>query len=90
MEITPWLFVHLIFRKVFRGSKTDLFPEHLFFLISNDIKENHIPHCMISEREKQDSLGTKLRQLKLNTRDLLYGKTRRGQTESLGLAESQP
>ena len=86
MEITPWLFVPLIFRKVFRGSKTDLF----LFLISNDIKENHIRHCTISEREKQDSLGTKLRQLKLNTRDPLCGKTRRGETESLGLAESQP
>ena len=65
MEITPWLFIPLNFRIVFRGSKTALFTEHLFFLISDDIKENHIRHCPISEREKQYSLGTKLQQLKL-------------------------
>ena len=37
-----------------------MFPEHLIFLISDDIKEDHLCRCQISEREKQDSLGMKL------------------------------
>ena len=41
-------------------SKTNFFLEHLLFLISDDIKEDHLRHFPTSEREKQDSLGTKL------------------------------
>ena len=40
--------------------KTILFPEHLAFLISDDIKEDHTCRCPISEREKQDPLGMTL------------------------------
>ena len=54
------LFIHLNFRIVFRGIKKNLFPEHLIFLVSDDIKEDHLCRCQISEREKQNSLGTKL------------------------------
>ena len=54
-----------------------MFPEHLVFLISVDTKEDHIRCCLIAEREKQNPLGTKL---VVKTRDLLYGKTKRGQT----------
>ena len=54
------LFIHLNFRIVFQGIKKYLFPEHLIFRISDDIKEDHLCRCQISEREKQDSLGTKL------------------------------
>ena len=53
-------FIYVNFRIVFQGSKTNLFPEHLVFLVSDDIKEDHLRHCSISEREKQDSLGKKL------------------------------
>ena len=45
---------------VFHGSKTNLFPVHLAFLISGDINEDHIHRCLIPEREKQNLLGTKL------------------------------
>ena len=54
------LFTHLNFRIVFQGSKINLFPEHLVFLISDDIKEDHPRRCQISESEKQDALGTTL------------------------------
>ena len=37
-----------------------LFPGHLAFLISDDIKEDHLYHCPLSEREKQGFLGTLL------------------------------
>ena len=59
--------------------KTNLFPEHFVFLISDDIKEDHIRCCLIVGREKRNPLGAKL-VVKLKTRDLLYGKTKRGQT----------
>ena len=45
---------HLNFRIVFRGSKTNLFPEHLVFLISDHIREDHLRRFPISERETQD------------------------------------
>ena len=48
--------MHLNFGIVFRGSKTNLFPDHLVFLISDDIKEDHFRRCPKSEREMQDSL----------------------------------
>ena len=50
----------LNFRLVFRGSKANLFPEYFVFVISDDIKEDHIRCCLIAEREMQNSLGTKL------------------------------
>ena len=52
--------MHLNFHIVFPGNKTNLFPEHLVFLISDDIKEDHLRCCPMSEREKQDHMGAKL------------------------------
>ena len=52
--------MHLNFRIIFRESKTNFFPEHLVFLTSGDIEEDHIRRCPISEREKQDPPGTKM------------------------------
>ena len=40
--------------------KTKLFQEHFVFLISDDIKKDHLRRCPLSEREKQDPLWTKL------------------------------
>ena len=77
--------MHLNFCGVSQGSKTNLFPKHLVFLISGDIKENHVRHCPIPEREKQDPQE---RSWLLNT-IISYGKTRCGQTSYLGLMESQ-
>ena len=54
------LFIHLNFCIVFREIKKKLFPEHLIFQIFDDIKEDHLSCCQISEREKQDTLVTKL------------------------------
>ena len=54
------LFIHLNFQIVFRGSKTNLLPHHLIFLVSDDIKENHRRRCSIPEREEQDSTRKKL------------------------------
>ena len=67
-----------------------MFPEHFVFLISDDIKEDHIRCCLIAEREKQNLLRVKLvvkRSIRCNrsTRGLLYGKTKRGQTGCVGL-----
>ena len=45
------LFIPLNFRTVIRGSKTNLFPEHLVFLILHDIEEDHLRHYPISETE---------------------------------------
>ena len=45
------LFILLNFRIVIRGSKTNLFPEHLVFLILHDIEEDHLRHYPISETE---------------------------------------
>ena len=44
--------MHLNFRIVFRGSKTNMFPEHLVFLISDNIKDDHLRPCPITDREK--------------------------------------
>ena len=57
-----------------------MFPEHFVFLISGDTKEDHIRCCLIAEREKQNPLGTNL-----VVKNLLYGKTKRGQTGCVGL-----
>ena len=62
-----------------------MFPEHFLFLISDDIKEDDIRCCLIVEKQNQNPLGTKLvvkRSIRSNrsTRDLLCGKTKRGQT----------
>ena len=67
-----------------------MFPEHFVFLISDDIKEDHIRCCLIAEREKQNFLRAKLvvkRSIRSNRskRDLLYGKTKRGQKGCVGL-----
>ena len=57
----------------------------LSFSISRELnKEDHIRCCLIAERKKQNPLGTKL-VVKKKTRDLLYGKTKRGQTGCVGL-----
>ena len=44
--------MHLNFRIVFRGSKTNMFPEHLVFLMSDNIKDDHLRRCPITDREK--------------------------------------
>ena len=67
-----------------------MFPEHFVFLISDDIKEDHIHGCLIAKREKENLLRAKLvvkRFIRSNrsTRDLLYGKAKRGQTGCVGL-----
>ena len=67
-----------------------MFPEHFVFLISDDIKEDDIRCCLIAEKEKENPLRTKLvvkRSIRSNrsTRDLLYGKSKRGQTGCVGL-----
>ena len=51
------LFICLNICTVFRGIKRNLFPEYFIFLI---LDEDHLCRWQISEREKQDSLGTKL------------------------------
>ena len=56
-----------------------MFPEHFVFLISDDIKEDHIRCCLIAEREKQNPLGTKL---VVKVKDK---RTKRGQTGCVDL-----
>ena len=56
-----------------------MFQEHFVFLISDDIKEDHIRCCLIAEREKQNPVGTKL---VVKVKDK---RTKRGQTGCIGL-----
>ena len=37
-----------------------MFPDHVVFLVSDDIKDDHLRRWPISEGEKQDPMGTKL------------------------------
>ena len=66
------MFIQLNFRLVFRGSKTNVFPERFVFLISDDIKEDHIRCCLIAEREKQNPLGTKLVVIVKDKRSIIW------------------
>ena len=59
--------------------------EHLVFLLSDYIKEEHLRRC-----QKEKSKIHWERSWWLNARDLSYGKARRGQTGCLGLPNSQP
>ena len=66
------MFIQLNFRLVFRGSKTNVFPERFVFLISDDIKEDHIRCFLIAEREKQNPLGTKLVVIVKDKRSIIW------------------